>query len=213
MRRIALIGVVVFVAACKQPAPPGLLQEYQSRSLMTCCNIHYETDQVNDANYFVGSTIPAGTPVKVDAMTGNSVTFTTAEGKKLTVVHSYGRDQESMQQWVSKLLVADDPKAKLATFSKSAQQAVREGRVEKGMTREQVIMSLGYPPTHRTASTTSNEWTYWYNRWVTYKVQFDDQGLVANVIGSPAPTQNQPIQPDPKPVPTPKSASHGKKRK
>ena len=52
MRRIALIGVVVFVAACKQAAPPGLLQEYQSRSLMTCCNIHYETDEVNDANYF-----------------------------------------------------------------------------------------------------------------------------------------------------------------
>jgi len=210
MRRVALLGVVVFIAACKQPAPPGLLQEYQSRSLMTCCNMHYETDEVNDANYFVGSTIPAGTPVQVQAMSGNSVTFI-ADGKKLTVVHSYGRDQESMQQWVGKLLVADDPKAKLTTFPKSAQQAIRDGRVEKGMTREQVIMSLGYPPTHRTASTTSNEWTYWYNRWVTYKVQFDNQGLVANVIGRPAPTQDQPIQPDPTPVPKP--ASHGKSSK
>jgi hypothetical protein len=198
---------VLFVAGCRQAAPPGLLQEYQSRSLITCCNIHYETDEVNDANYFVGSTLPAGTPVQVQAMTGSSVTFI-GDGKKLTVVHQYGRDQESMQQWVSKLLVADDPRAKLARFPKSAQQAVHDGRVEKGMTREQVIMSLGYPPTHRTASTTSNEWTYWYNRWVTYKVQFDDKGVVSNVIGRPAPTQDQPIQPDAAPVP--QAPAHGK---
>ena len=210
MRWIALVGLVALVGACKQPAPPGLLQEYQSRSLMTCCNIHYEGDEINDANYFVGTTIPAGTAVQVLAMTGSSVTFMAA-GKKLTLVHSYGKDQESIQQYLSKVLVPDDPKAKLATFPRSAQQAIRDGRVEKGMTREQVIMSLGYPPTHRTASTSSNEWTYWYNRWVTYKVQFDDQGRVSNIIGRPAPTQDQPIQPEPTAVP--KAPARGKKRK
>jgi len=210
MRRMAVVGVVVLVAACKQPAPPGLLQEYQSRSLMTCCNIHYEGDEVNDANYFVGATIPAGTPVQVQSMTGNSITFT-ADAKKLTLVHSYGKDQESLQQYVNKILVPDDPKARLAKFPRSAQQAIHDGRVEKGMTRDEVIMSLGYPPTHRTASTTSNEWTYWYNHWVTYKVQFDDKGIVSNVIGRPAPTQDQPIQPDPTPVPKP--AAHGKGKK
>ena len=210
MRRIGLVGLVVFGAACKQAAPPGLLQEYQGRSLMTCCNIHYESDEINDANYFVGTTLPAGTPVQVQAMTGNSVTFT-GDGRKLTLVHSYGRDQESMQQYVGKVLVSDDPRAKLATFPHSAQDAIREGRVEKRMTKEQVIMSLGYPPTHRTASTSDNEWTYWYNRWVTYKVQFDNQGLVSNVIGRPAPTQDKPIEPDPTPVPKP--AAHGKSKK
>jgi hypothetical protein len=210
MRRIALVGLVALVAACKQAAPPGLLQEYQSRSLMTCCNIHYETNEINDANYFVGSTLPAGTPVQVQAMTGNSVTFT-ADGRTLTMVHSYGSAQESMQQWVSKILVPDDPKAKLATFPRSAQDAIREGRVEKGMTKDQVIMSLGFPPAHRTASVSDNEWTYWYNRWVTYKVQFDNQGLVANVIGRPAPTQDKPITPDP--APAAKPAAHGKSKK
>lgn len=210
MRRIALVGLMALVAACKQAAPPGLLQEYQGRSLMTCCNIHYETNEVNDANYFVGSTLPAGTPVQVQAMTGNSVTFT-ADGRTLTMVHSYGSAQESMQQWVSKILVPDDPKAKLATFPRSAQDAIREGRVEKGMTKEQVIMSLGFPPTHRTASVSDNEWTYWYNRWVSYKVQFDNQGLVANVVGRPAPTQDKPITPDP--APATKPAAHGKSKK
>jgi hypothetical protein len=212
MRRAAVwIVAVAAVAGCRGRAvPPEVLREYQGRSLMTCCNIHYEGNEINDANYFVGATIPAGTPVQVQAMTSDSVSFL-ADGKQLTLLHRYGTEQESMQQYVNKVLVPDDPKARLATFPKSAQQAIRDGRVERGMTKEQVIMSLGYPPTHRTASTTANEWTYWYNRWVTYKVQFDDQGLVSNVVGRPAPTQDKPIEPDPTPVPKP--APKGKKRR
>jgi SmpA / OmlA family len=212
MRRLMLLGLIVLLGACHRPVPPQVLQEYQSRTLYTCCNIHYEGAEINDANYFIGSTIPAGTPVHVDAMTSDSVTFT-ANGTKLALYHSFGRDQESMEQYVNKILVPEDPKAKLATFPHSAQDAIREGRVEKGMTREQVIMSLGFPPTHRTASTTSNEWTYWYNRWVTYKVQFDNQGLVATVIGRPAPTQDKPIEPDAKPTPAKAAPKRGKKRR
>ena len=200
MRRILLIGMVVVVAGCKPAVAPEVLREYQARSLVTCCNIHYETADISDANYFVGTTIPPGTPVKVQAMASDSVTFT-ADGKKLTLSHKYGAGQESLQQYVNKVLVADDSKVRLASFPRSVQQVIHEGRVERGMTREQVIMSLGYPPTHRTASTTGNEWTYWYNRWVSYKVQFDDRGVVSNVVGRPAPTQDQPIQPDPTPVP------------
>lgn len=209
MRRLVLIGLVMLAAGCpRQALPPQVLQQYQGRTLYTCCNIHYETAEISDADYFIGSTIPAGTPVQVDAMTSDSVTFT-ANGTKLTLNHRYGSAQESIQQYVDKVFVAEDPKGKLATFPRSAQDAIREGRVEKGMTREQVIMSLGFPPTHRTASTTSNEWTYWYNRWVSYKVQFDNQGLVASVVGRPAPTQDKPIEPDP---PAPPPPARGKKR-
>jgi outer membrane protein assembly factor BamE (lipoprotein component of BamABCDE complex) len=74
------------------------------------------------------------------------------------------------------------------------------------MTRDQVIMSLGYPPTHRTASLQDAEWTYWYNTWVTYKVVFNAAGKVDNIVGSPAPTKNEPIVDAPAPRPTAKPA-------
>ena len=54
-------------------------------------------------------------------------------------------------------------------------------------------MSLGYPPTHRTASTDVSTWVYWYNRWVTFNVDFGGDGMVATVVGT-APTNNQPVQ-------------------
>ena len=41
------------------------------------------------------------------------------------------------------------------------------------MNREQVLMSLGYPPAHRTPSLDGPTWTYWANRFATFMVHFD----------------------------------------
>ncbi len=210
MRRVIVVAAVLTVVGCKPALPPEVLKSYQNRTLYTCCNIHHESDRFSDANYYVGAMIPAGTPVQVQSAGRGAVTVL-AGGTSLSVSQDYGREQESFQQYLDKLFVAGDPKARIERFAPAAQQVIHDGRVERGMTKEQVIASLGYPPTHRTASTAANVWTYWYNRWVTYKVQFDDQGRVSNVIGRPAPTQDQPIQPDATPVP--KAPAHGKKRK
>ncbi|HVN83603.1 MAG TPA: outer membrane protein assembly factor BamE [Candidatus Binatia bacterium] len=198
MKRIALFALLVVGAGCHRGPAPELVSQYQGRSAFTCCNIHYETDQINDANYFIGTTLPLGTSVTIHGVGRDSVTFV-ADGKTLTLSHSYGRDQESMQQYIDKVLVATDPKPRLAGFSHSAQDAIKEGRVERGMTREQVLLSLGYPPTHKTPSLDAREWTYWYNRWVSYKVAFDDGGKVSSVIGRPAPTNDKEVHDDPPP--------------
>jgi hypothetical protein len=168
------------------------MREYQGRSLVTCCNIHAEGEDINDANYYVGSLVAAGTPVQVQSVTNDSITFT-AEGRKLTLHHQYGTAQESMRQYVDKTLVTDDPRARIASYQPAVQDAIRESRVERGMTRDQVILALGYPATHKTPSTEASEWVYWYNRWVTYRVEFGPDGKVSNVVGRPAPTHDQPI--------------------
>jgi len=211
MKRVVWVAALVAIVGCHKGPAPEMVSQYQGRSLFTCCNIHYETDEINDANYYVGTTIPYGTPVTIQGVGSDSVTFV-ADGKKLTLVHRYGRDQESMQQYIDKVLVAGDPKPRVAGYSHSAQDAIKEGRVERGMTRDQVICSLGYPATHKTPSIDSREWTYWYNRWVTYKVAFDDAGKVATVIGRPAPTHDQDVKDD-SPPPPPASKAPAKKGK
>lgn len=209
MRRGIVVLGILAVAGCTPVLSKQALQSYQNRTLYTCCNIRHETADINDANYAVGTIIPLGSTVQVQAASRNTVTLVVA-GTTLRLGHYYGAQQESFQQYLDKLLVPDDPRAKLARFSRSAQAAITEGRVEKGMTREQVIMSLGYPPTHRTPSLSASTWTYWYNTWVTYQVTFDDAGVVANVIGSPAPTRNEAITPD---APPSKSGATAPKKK
>jgi hypothetical protein len=211
MKRVIAIGLLgLGLAACHRAVPPEVLQQWQSRPLFTCCNIHYEGNEITDANYYAGSMLPFGSPAAVQRMTADSVTFRSG-GTELTLYHSYGRDQESAQQFFSKILVPDDPHTRFAAFPKDVQDAIRDGRVERGMTREQVIMSLGYPPTHRTASTDLNTWTYWYNRWATYTVQFGDDGKVTMIVGN-APTHNQPIA-NPTPIPPPPVRSIHRKSK
>lgn len=178
--------------ACAKRVDPEVTRDFQGRSLFLCCNLHHEADELTDANYFIGRTIPAGTPLSIDEVTRQSATFT-AGGKKLTIVHQYGVKEESVRQYVAKVFVPNDPRERIARWPADVRDATRSGRVEVGMTKEQVIVSLGYPPTHSTPSIQDREWTYWYNRWVTYKVLFDDGGRVRDVIGSPAPTNRKAI--------------------
>jgi len=211
MKRTAMVAMGFVLAACAAAVSPEVLKQWQTGSRYTCCNIHYEKpDSLSDANYTVGALLPFGAPATVQSMTKKSVTFG-AGGNTFTLTQAYGADQESPQQYFAKVLVETDPHVRFNMFSKSVQDAISNGRVEKGMTKEQVIMSLGYPPTHRTASTQANIWTYWYNRWVTFVVNFDEQGFVSGYSGSDVPTNNQPVSQVVAPMPRP-TPPHGKKK-
>jgi SmpA / OmlA family len=192
-RGLWILTTALLGAACRHPASPATLPHFESRNLFTCCNLHYETENVSDANYWAGEELPAGTPVHVDKVTADSVTFT-GGGATLTLTHEYGTAQESLQQYIDKVLVPTDPRARIAAYPAAVRRAIHSARVERGMTREQVIAALGYPPTHHTPSVQDKEWTYWYNHWASYEVVFDDAGKVADVIGRPAPTAQLPIK-------------------
>src|ERR1700688_1710972 len=112
MKRAIAIGLVGFgLAACHPPVSPEVLRQWQSRTLYTCCNIHYEGDTTSDANYSVGWTRPCGSVATVEKMTSDSATFR-AGGTVLALAHTYGRDQESSPKYFSKILVDSDPHAK-----------------------------------------------------------------------------------------------------
>lgn len=193
MTRIALLALAAALASCAAKVAPEVLQQWQATPRYTCCNIHYENPaKIADANYYVGATLPLGSQVVIESMSDEWVTFRVG-ATSYSVRHAYGTEQESGEQFFAKLLVEQDPTLRLATFSPAVQEAIRDSRVEVGMTREEVLMSLGYPPTHRTPSLEASSWTYWYNRWVTYQVNFGADGRVTSVLGSNAPTRAEPV--------------------
>jgi len=173
MQRLTAIAVAfVLLGGCHRYLSTEVWDEYGAGAVYTCCNLHYEGPDISDANYYAGTMLPLGTPVTAKSSGGGWITFDAAGGE-LTLEHAYGTNEEPFQQYVAKVLVFEDPKIRLATFSPAVQEAIRQGRVEEGMTREQVIMSLGYPPTHRTPSLDAPEWIYWLTHFGTYRVQFD----------------------------------------
>lgn len=178
-----LCTVVGATLGCGQAVAASPQGTGASGTLHLCCNMHFEKSDTTDANYYIGGLLPAGTPVVIEKVRRHTVKFR-ADGREFELEQAYGTDQESMDAYVHKIFVSADPRTKIAKLPKSTRNAIHESRIKIGMTRDQVLLALGYPPTHRTASLDSHVWTYWYNRWMTYQVMFNDRGRVSDVIGS-----------------------------
>ena len=187
--RAVVLATLVLAACSKGPTVPNPLV---GQTRYTCCNMHYERPKIDDTNYQKGALIPFGTPVHILDVRQNLVKFQAVGHPEITLVQRWGRKTQSIEDYMSRVFVADDPRTRLRSSApatsgkkKDKRAAEREGRsdsvrklieqgvVEPGMTREQVLMSLGYPPVHRTPSLDAPAWTYWENRWVTFVVHFD----------------------------------------
>lgn len=125
----------------------------------TCCNLRYEGDWISDESKAMLPFVPAGSRIAVKGY-GRYRAEVLIEGRPMRIGQDYGREQESREQFVAKLMVKDDPRLKLASYAPEMQQAIRRGLVALGMTREQVLMSLGHPRTDLTRSLDSPRWRY-----------------------------------------------------
>lgn len=70
-------------------------------------------------------------------------------------------------------------KVSLEQFTELERKAIRAGEVKAGMSKAAVIVAIGYPPKHRTASLESDSWRYWQNRFNTFVVVFKDEKVDA----------------------------------
>lgn len=63
-------------------------------------------------------------------------------------------------------------------FDDKTAKNIANGILALGMTKEQVVMTRGYPPGHRTPSLDIDTWTYWNNRVVNHAYVFQDGVLI-----------------------------------
>lgn len=77
------------------------------------------------------------------------------------MVREYGGTAESFEDWARRLVVAEDPKAMIAAWPPAVQRAIEGGKIIKGMTREQVVVSIGHPPKMSAPDFKSAVWRYW----------------------------------------------------
>ncbi len=182
------LGALVIAAACKGPVVQSPLTG-QARYL--CCNMRYEKPVITDNPYQVGTLIPVGTRVEIVEVRTDRVRFRPEGHPEITLVERYGRRALPFDQLVSRIFVETDPRERLARTAppprargkrraRAAEPAapsrlelVERVVVEPGMTREEVVMTIGYPPAHRTPSLEQPEWHYWKNRWDEYTVVFE----------------------------------------
>jgi len=161
------------------PPPPG---SGLPRQGFACCNLHFDKDWINDGNYAKFPMIPAGTPIEVQSY-GKDRAFVLINGKPMKLGHDYGRDQETLDQWVNKIVVDQDPGPRISRYPRPVQDAIQAGKLMVGMTREQAIVAIGYPLTSENGPLESSTWKMWRSTHGEYDLNFGPDGRLSSITG------------------------------
>lgn len=189
-RLTVALGILAALAACKgnetrpedgRPAAEAKKESFV-RSGYACCNLHYSGDWISDSNLAQLPFIPAGTPINVRKIDGYRA-YVEVDGKPMRLGHDYGRAEETTEQWVGKIVVLEDPRPKIAKFPPAVRGAIAKSQLLKGMTREQVIISVGHPQTNENPRLDGPYWRYWWSSFGPYYVYWGKGGTVSKIDG------------------------------
>jgi hypothetical protein len=148
-----------------------------------CCNMRTDGSWISDINYDENGKkiIPAGTPIKVTGY-GHYRVKVDINGKSQAIGNDYSRDL-SLEEFAKRYVVSDDPAGKIAAYPKKIQDAIAHAQIVLGMTREQVLMSVGYPVSSENHNLADKTWRFWLSSFQEFRVRFDDGGRVTDVEG------------------------------
>ncbi len=175
---LALLLGALSAAGC------GARTEYavaQGGQLYTLVNIHAPArgNRLSSVNYQGELLIPICTPVTFSRVTDREALFTlVTTGQPYRYVFHRRSLREPINQHLARYFGTACPD--ISGLSPEDQSGVRDGRVYQGMTKQGVILAIGYPPQHRTPSLDGDVWRYWRTRMGTFEVYFQN-GFVAGI--------------------------------
>ncbi|RZL94566.1 MAG: outer membrane protein assembly factor BamE [Variovorax sp.] len=185
-QRLALAAVLaatlpLSAAHAQRPPPPQgpLISGY------LCCNMRTYGKQISDINYDDAGTsiVAVGTPARIAGYDYRWVDMDIA-GRPQRLKNDYSRDIPTIA-FAQRYVVTEDPKLKLAGYPEKVRSAIAAMKVTTGMTREQVLMALGYPVSSENPTLDAPTWRYWLDTWTEFQVVFDPNGLVKSISGEP----------------------------
>ncbi len=118
------------------------------------------------------------TPVTLDRVAARQIIFTDQTTRQRYRYTLHRSTRTPIDQHVARYFGTGCPN--MATMSPEDQSGIQQGQVFQGMTKQGVILALGYPPEHRTPTLEEDVWRYWGNRSNAYEVYFTG-GLVSGI--------------------------------
>lgn len=142
------------------PLDPKQAADLAAADRYLCCNLRYEEGWITDDQPIGTRFVPAGARVRILGW-GKNRAEVSIEGRKFNIGPFHGYFRGTREEFAALVLVETDPALRLAAWPAEVRAAVAAGRVRAGMTREQVLMAIGYPRTDRTATLESANWVYY----------------------------------------------------
>lgn len=150
-----------------------------------CCNMRSDGSWISDSNYAENGKriVPLGTPAQVTGY-GRYRVKLLLDGTKQELGNDYSRDLDN-ETFARRYIVSEDPAPKLARYPARVREAIASSRIVRGMTREQVLMSLGYPISSENPHLDATMWRFWLGSFAEFQVMFGKDGKVVDVTADP----------------------------
>lgn len=152
----------------------GSLADDSNKSYYAQHTFYVFKDRYDSTNYHTDTLVPINTEIKVTDMNGKAMKFVIPSMGDLEISFKNIKKYSKMDMEGSKNRLLGTKKVDLSKYSKKIQDAINNGEILTGMTKQEVLLAYGYPPAHVTPNTESNQWTYWKTRWNKMIVYFKD---------------------------------------
>lgn len=148
---------------------------------VTLVNLHPDEErrQLYSVNYQQLGLIKRCEPVTIDASSKRGIQFTVKSTSRQYNYEFHDSMLGTPEDHLARIFGASCPELP-AGLNPLDMMGIDKGTVGEGMTKQGVILAIGYPPEHANPSQDSDQWTYWKNRWDRFIVKFDG-GVVASV--------------------------------
>ena len=187
MKRRSALLVLSFVLAAPMATgafgcggPAYVVEGSGPTYLMT--NLHPDARQrilsVNYTSPRGGSLLPICTPVTLERIRGRQIVFRadTTGMRYSYVLHRSTRSP--IEDHVQRYFGTECPN--IAGMTPEDQAGIQNGQVYQGMTKQGVIMALGYPPEHQTPTLDGDVWRFWATGNGSFEVYFTG-GVVTGI--------------------------------
>ena len=178
---VAALIVLILTGACARTIiPEEVLQMPEFAPVYTAFNLWYDEDGVmNSANIQEGTILPFGTEIQfIEADTDRIIFKRVSDGKVFKLEYSLERTLVPIETYIRRLFVLKSEKEMVVNVRPMVFEKIKRGIVEKGMTRNEVLMAFGPPPPMRTPSETVDTWIYWTAPGVTKRVIFFGERVI-----------------------------------
>jgi len=186
MKRFSLLFVVSFAAmlalsGCARRINYRLVGVQQAYTLT---NLHPDQRRkiLYSVNYQEDGLIPVCTPVQIQVVSPKKMIFTRLDTHEQYQYIFHRRSLRApIPAHLDKYFGTECPKNVLDRMSQTDMAGIKAGEVHEGMTKDGVILAIGYPPAHETPDLNADTWKYWTNHFGTFLVKFQ-KGYVSEIV-------------------------------
>lgn len=152
-------------------------------TVYTLTNLHPDEQRARlyAVNYQQSGLIPRCSEVRITQLNDEVMNFVALDRDKEYEYLYHDAAAEPFSDHLLRFFGSECDPSAVETLSETDQEGIRDGVAEPGMSRQGVIYAIGYPPRHVNPRLEADEWTYWSSRFDRFIVEFDDDGMVANI--------------------------------